>query len=58
MELINYEAISTLYNICVCVCILAVVNQHANHIFSALHYTLLCDLSGSTILFHMISQMA
>jgi hypothetical protein len=57
MELINYEAISIEY-MYMCVCILAIVNQHENHIFTALQYTLLCNLSPSTILCHMISQMA
>jgi hypothetical protein len=30
----------------VCVCILTVVIQHAQHIFSAHHYTVICGLSG------------
>ena len=39
-----------------CVCILASVTQHANRIFSALYYTVICDLSGSTVFFHIISE--
>jgi len=42
----------------VCVCIVALVLWHANHIFSAPHYIVTCDLSGSTIFFHSISLMA
>jgi hypothetical protein len=34
--------------LCVCVCVLVLVIWHANRIFSALHYIVICDLSGCT----------
>jgi hypothetical protein len=37
-----------------CVCILALVIQHANRIFCASHYVAICGLSGSTILLHIL----
>jgi hypothetical protein len=36
----------------VCVCILALVIGHANRVFSAPHYIVICGLFGSTIFFH------
>jgi hypothetical protein len=35
--------------------ILALVILHANRIFSAPYYIVICGLSGSTIFFHVIS---
>ena len=41
-----------------CVCILALVTQQANHILSVPYYIVKCGMSGSTIFFHVISQTA
>jgi hypothetical protein len=38
-----------------CVCILAFIIQHANHIFSVPHYIVICDVSVSAIFFIIIS---
>jgi hypothetical protein len=38
-----------------CVCILVLDIRHANRIFSAQHYIVICDLSGSTIFFNITS---
>jgi len=42
----------------VCVCILALIIRYAKCIFSAPPYIVICGLSGHTISFHFISQMA
>ena len=39
-----------------CVCILALVSWHAEHIFSAPYNTVICSLSGSSTFSHIISQ--
>jgi hypothetical protein len=36
------------------VCIIALVIHHANHIFSAPYYIVICGLSGSTLFSHII----
>jgi len=43
-------------NVTVCINVSAV--QHANRISSAPHYIAICGLSGSTLIFHIISQTA
>ena len=54
MTLLTYEVIS-INIVSVCVCTLAVIILHANHILSASYYFDICGLSGCTIIFHIIS---
>jgi hypothetical protein len=45
--------------VCVCVCVFfALVIRYANRIQYALCYISICGLSGCTMLFHIMSQMA
>jgi hypothetical protein len=44
--------------LCVCVCVLVSVIMHATRIFSVADYIVICDLTGFTIFFHIISYMA
>ena len=47
-----------IYIYLLCVCNLALIVRHANRIFSAPHYILICAQSGSTVYFHINSQKA
>jgi len=37
------------------VCVVGLVVRHSNHVFHALYYIAILDLSGCTIFFHFIS---
>jgi len=50
------KAICIKYYECVCVCILYLVIWHANHIFSASQYIIICDLSGCNIFSSTLSH--
>jgi hypothetical protein len=56
MELISHEAASIRYYEFECVSVFASVIQHANCIFAAPYYIVICSLSGSTIFFHTITN--
>jgi len=44
-----------LVDMSVCVSILVLVIRHANNIFSAPYYVVICGLSGCAVFFHIIS---
>jgi hypothetical protein len=46
------QQVLNIMSVNVCVCILALITQHANQTFSVWYYTVTCGLPDSAIFFH------